>query len=431
MKYLIFIIFCSFVATLQADEGELLNTDLQLNSSGIYKNIRESKSRYINKHNRDEVLDAFNDSAQISIVNKIINNPRVNFCASKIITEMKSAINFKSKKDLELAILSARFGDNIDDVVVSLLLRAISPNNKFKLKINPPKQAEEISEEDEKIALKLYESKMKELRNEKACPEDTYRALYVSVASHSNLFNRQFKKINRIALSKQVITEEEFNQIETFRSDNVHQWQTTLAEYRSNLISLREAYPNRVKEEAVLVTDVKFRQENSIRQSLHARFNSTQIILISEVMTNLRKRLDSESVTISFNYADKDSEIMTLTPMEKFRLIIKILRKEMSVLNNSRLLSGQRVSYSDVIAASYEVGFIGSLEIEQLASLEEIWNPKKTKKEKVMFWVKTFGQASAVLLPPPYGFLSVLAIMIIDQQLADPKADPNADYNLL
>ena len=69
-------------------------------------------------------------------------------------------------------------------------------------------------------------------------------------------------------------------------------------------------------------------------------------------------------------------------------------------------------------------------EIEQLASLQEIWNPSKTTKEKVMYWVKTFGGVASVLLPPPFGFVSVMAIMLIDQSIKDAPVDRDPDFNL-
>jgi hypothetical protein len=136
-------------------------------------------------------------------------------------------------------------------------------------------------------------------------------------------------------------------------------------------------------------------------------------------------------VTIHINYVNQDSEIINLSPMEKFRFILKLLRKELATINNSSMLNGQRASYSDIITAAYEVGYISSQEIEAFASLEDIWNPKKTTKEKVMTWIKLFGGVSAVLLPPPFGFLSVLVIMLIDQQVSEAPVDPDSDFNLM
>ena len=117
--------------------------------------------------------------------------------------------------------------------------------------------------------------------------------------------------------------------------------------------------------------------------------------------------------------------------MERFRLSIKLLRKELAILNNSDLLNGQHASYLDIIAAGYETGIVKADELEALQSLEEIWNPKKSQKEKAIFWLKNFGGMATVLVPQPYSLLAVLAIMVIDQQINIPKPNPDEDYNLL
>ena len=392
-------------------------------NAGIYSNLREGKSQYINRLNANEVKSSYEDIVKLGLLREVINDNKINGCASKLIPALESI----DSNDVKNSILSLRLDNAIDDVVVGLLFRSLDMSSELSM----PKQAEDLSENDLAIIKNIYNSHVKKFQDENQCPEDAYRSLYFSIATHSKLFARQFKRINKYAYKNNLISKEIFEKIEYFRVRKVHLWPSTLQEYKNNLMALAQAFPNRVKEETVFVTDSKFGNKISLRQSLHARFSSTQIILISDVMKNLRKRLDAESVTISINYSNNESDVINLSPMEKFRLTIKLLRKEMAMLNNSNLLGGNYVTYSDVIAASYEVGYISSSEIEALAGLEEIWNPKKTKKEKVMFWAKTFGEIASVALPPPYGFISLMVIMIIDQQVADPKADPNADYNII
>ena len=92
--------------------------------------------------------------------------------------------------------------------------------------------------------------------------------------------------------------------------------------------------------------------------SLYNKFDSTQIILLANIVKGLKTRLESKDVTININYVDRPTEIIELTPMEKFRFILKLLRKEMADLNNSSLLQGRNANYLDLITAAYEVGYI-------------------------------------------------------------------------
>lgn len=392
-----------------------------------YKNLREGSSHLISNNKRDEINNLYRGSPDLAVLKKIIADKNINRCATKVVASMQNELGLNSEKDIELAVLALRLDESLDDVSAGILIKAADTNF-----IANPIAKNELTLEEEAKALAVYKTKVVDLQNKKLCKEDVYRELVGKLNTASLKFTKHLKHLNKLALNKNIIKETEYRSIETMRATKVHEWPITLSSYRSSLDTIAKNFPLRTKEASKLVTDAgRFRSKTSLRQGLYEKFNGTQIMILANVVKSLKKRLDSKDIKIHINYVDQDSEIINLSPMEKFRFILKLLRKELATLNNGTILGGQRANYIDIITAAYEVGYISSTEIEQFAALEDIWNPKKSTKEKVMVWVKVFGGIASVLLPPPFGFLSVMAIMLIDQQVQDAPVDPDSDFNLL
>lgn len=396
-------------------------------SDSSYRNMREANSNFISSKKEEEIKQLYKGTASLESLREVINDKTINRCATKVVKSIQSKLNVYSENETEMAILGLRLDESIDDVTASILLKANEIDT-----ASSTNAKNDLTPAEENKAMEIYKSQVQSINDRSLCIEDTYRTLYKKLSEGSYKFPKEMKRINRLALNYGLIKDSQYKSLESMRASKVHEWPMTLTNYRTNIDAINKAFPKRVKEASKFVTHAgKFRTKTGLRQSLYERFNSTQIILLANVVQSLKKRLDSKDVTIHINYVNQESEIINLSPMEKFRFILKLLRKELATINNSSMLNGQRASYSDIITAAYEVGYISSQEIEAFASLEDIWNPKKTTKEKVMTWVKLFGGVSAVLLPPPFGFLSVLVIMLIDQQVSEAPVDPDSDFNLM
>jgi hypothetical protein len=392
----------------------------------IFSNLRESSSRLISSSKAREIEKLYNGTKEIEILEKIISDRSINRCATKIIAKIKKDLSLNKKKDIELAILGLRSNDSIDDISADILIKA----NDLSVLISNPIARDSLNAEDEEEALKIYKNKAKDIHNGNLCFEDTYKNLVNNLSDSRPKFIKRLKHINKIALNNDLISDEEFKKIELLRINKVHEWPLTLSTYAQSLEAISKNFQTRKKESSSTITNVKFRQKKSIRQKLYEKFDSTQIMLLANIVRDLKVRLESKEITIAIDYENQKTEIITLSPMEKFRCVLKLLRKELSTINNSSLLGGNTATYMDLIAASYEVGYISSLEIEQLASLQEIWNPSKTKKEKLFFWLKTFGDIASIVLPPPFDLVPVLAIMVIDYETSKAPVNRDPDYNI-
>lgn len=424
MKKLILIITIipSLTLNLFADE----TANLPVAQDFVYMNMREGKSSLISSLKEDEIRNEYQGNPDLKILKSIMADRSINRCATKVVRKIKNELGLNNDKDVELAVLGLRFYDSIDDVGASILLKA----NDLSNVIPGPITKDELSSDEEDQAMEIYKTKADDFKNRSLCMEDNYRELVGKLVSKSPKFLANLKRINKMARSEGYISDDDYKTLEVFRIKKVHEWPITLSSYAQSLEQLAKRFNTRTKESSNLITQTKFRQKYSMRMSLYQKYDSTQIIMLANIVKGLKTRLESKEVTITINYVDRPAEVIELSPMEKFRFILKLLRKEMSDLNNSSLLGGRSATYLDLITAAYEVGYISANEIEQLASLQEIWNPSRTPKEKAMYWVKTFGGVASVLLPPPFGFVSVMAIMLIDQQIKDAPVDRDSDFNL-
>lgn len=396
-------------------------------SDSSYRNMREANSNLISSRKEQEIAQLYKGTASLESLREVINDKNINRCATKVVKAIQNKLNIYSDEETKIAILGLRLDESIDDITASILIKANDLETASRTMAK-----NDLTPTEENKAMEIYKSQVQSIKNKSLCIEDSYRTLFQKLSEGSYKFPKELKRINRLALNYGFITDSQYKTLESMRVSKVHEWPMTLSNYRTNIDAINKAFPERVKEASKFVTHAgKFRTKTGLRQSLYERFNSTQIIILANVVQSLKKRLESKDVTIHINYVNQDSEIINLSPMEKFRFILKLLRKELATINNSSILNGQRANYIDIITAAYEVGYISAQEIEVFAGLEDIWNPKKTTKEKVMTWVKLFGGVSAVLLPPPFGFLSVLVIMLIDQQISEAPVDTDSDFNLM
>lgn len=396
-------------------------------SDSAYRNMREASSNLIPSRKEQEIAQLYKGTASLESLRTIINDKNINRCATKVVKAIQNKLNLASENETEMAILGLRMDESIDDVTASILIKAVEIDS-----TSNPIAKNDLTPQEAKKALEIYKSQVSTISDKSLCLEDSYRTLYKKLSEGSYKFPKELKRINKLALKNGLISNVQFEKLEAMRLSKVHEWPITLSNYKTSLDAIAKAFPKRTKEESRFVTHAgRFRTKTGLRQSLYERFNSTQIILLANVVHSLKKRLDSKDVTIHINYVDQGSEIINLSPMEKFRFILKLLRKELATINNSTMLNGQKANYIDIITAAYEVGYISAEEIEVFAGLEDVWNPKKTTKEKVMTWVKLFGGVASVLLPPPFGFISVLTIMLIDQQVSEAPVDTDSDFNLM
>lgn len=411
----------------------LLATTVMAADPVSFKNDREGVSYYNSNSSKKSITKALREVDQTQILGAfdevLRNTEKSKLCSydiNKSLLAKLKAINPKFK-EMEGAIYHLRTENEIDDTVTKILLDAHKVVSTDPLL---PKDPEKLFLPKKDKVLELlpiitsFESKY--LKN--TCFDEAFRKMY----SELNKIDKSLKSSHVEALLVKAYEDKSINletylSLEKARLNELEMSSLTLKAYYQKISNLRVQYPLRDStEQSNFVTQKVDKMKLSRRQRLLESYSDLQIILMGNVIKKLRGRLDSPKVEILIYDREQGIETVTLEPMERFRLAIKLLRKEMSLLSLNTYFNGRTPDYMDLMTAAYEVGIIPASELDELAGLQDIWNPKKTFWEKARVWVTTFSSVATIVIPPPYGFIPALAIVVIEAT-AGKKSDPNAE----
>lgn len=393
-----------------------------------FRNVREGKSFYsknaqerkakkaLKKVSKEDIKKIYNDA--------IAKNKKL--CSYDINADMSKELEARSiDLDLEGMIYVLRNENEIDDVVAKILLTAnkvktTSLDEKDEEKMFFPKDSEQTRSQLQLIA--SFETKF----GKNNCFDDAYKAFYQEISKTDKKFKSfDLEALNYMALKGNLISESLYTALEQARVNELELARLNLTAYQQKLKTLRTQYPLRdLTEKSDFVGTKVKKMESSRRQKLFEQYSDLQIIMMGNVIKRLRQRLEYDAVSIQGFKKGELQETMPLEPMERFRFAIRALRKEMSMLATNTYFNGVGPDYIDLMVASYEIGIIPASELEQVASLEEIWNPKKTFWDKAGIWIRTFSTVATILIPPPYGFIPALVVVVIEAT-AGKKKDPN------
>ena len=317
--------------------------------------------------------------------------------------------------------------NEIDDVVAKILLKAYKVKTTGLFNKDENDRISPDNDEKTQSALELIASFDKRFAT-KACFDEAYRNYYSELLKLDKKFQSyQLEALNYKAFLENRISEQQYLSLEQARINEMEKTTLSLASYQQKIRTLRIQYPLRDVTEKSDFTSIKVKKmDSSRRQKLFENYTDMQIILMGNVIKKLRARLEYDAVEISGYKEGVLQETIPLEPMERFRFAIKALRKEMTLLSLNTFFNGRSPDYMDLMVASYEIGIIPATELDTVASLEEIWNPKKTFWDKAGVWIKVFSSVATIVIPPPYGFIPALVLVVIEATVGK-KRDPNTN----
>lgn len=392
-------------------EGESYYSGKSFNKE-IQKSLREVEGREIIRVYRNS-LGRFDDS---------------NVCAYSLNESMMNSLNSMRNgfREYEGVIYYLRSQNEIDDVVVKVLLDA---HETATLDLDLPKDSRRLRLPRDRKAvddmiLVIGDFEKRFLRN--SCFDDAYRSLFSELRkTDKSMDSRNLEALLVEAYERRVIGAETYQALERARENEVENKWTTLKSYFQKKRSLRTNKPLRdPTEKSDFVTNRYPKSALSNRMRLMEYYNDFQIMLMAEIVKKLRNRIEADKAEILI-YRKEEIETIPLEPMERFRLAVKLLRKEMALISQNHYFNGRSPDYMDIISASYEVGAIPATELAELSSLEELWNPKKSFWQKAQSWVRGAGSIATLLLPPPFGFIPSLGIVIIEMTTQKDNTNGN------
>jgi hypothetical protein len=412
----------------------------------LLKNDREGNSALIKKRHKVRIKSLLNEVKQEKL-NSIFDeslrefNPKT-ICAPNLVNKVATAVKASSsikfyKKHKEAVFQNMRQQNFINDLVLQNILFAAdlkSPSKRILRKNLKKKLKKKLAKSEvtpKEILRKFVSFSQKD--NSDACIIESFKTLHREVKGESKkLKRRTFKLMIDYALSTETITKEQYKKIEIARVNHYEELKMTISEFLKKKLRLRRQYPLLIEGTSNFITEKPKKSKVSYRSKLYQQYDYLQIVMMGDVIQSLRRRMDSSKIEILIFNSEldvDDVERIVLDPMERFRFSLKILRKEMHDLRTNSFFEGRRPSYQDLIVAAFELGMIPAIEVDEVASLEEIWNPKKTFMEKASVWIRLVSSVASIVIPPPYGFVPMLALVAIEATTSKGKK-PELDHSL-
>lgn len=398
------------------------NNDREGKSFILSKRDIRSIKRLESRASKPEIQAAWAEVIKESPLDRIQNA-----CAFDVVKSIQTQqLKFPSYRgQSELFLKTLRYHRIIDDVLLRISLRALSVQKLVSSSLRDDFEMPSDYERSPYAAFVSYSNK----RSRGKCLHDNFRELVSSYRSQNkDVTPKQVISWARAANREGFITDKALAELKAAGEQKIDTWEITLVEYVQKKQFLRTQFPLiRGSEEADFVANKAGKSKTSHRIRLFDQYSSIQISLMGDVVRKLRMRLDSPRIEISV-YEDSDEvvEVITLDPMERFRFAIRVLRKEMKLLGTNSYFNGRQPSYTDLMAAGYEMGIVTAQELDEVAGLESIWNPKKTFLQKVSEWVRMFGGVLSIVVPQPFGFVPSLA-MIGMQAITQENTDDTTD----
>lgn len=401
----------------------LIYGSVGLASSLDFSNDREGRSLYDSKSNNKKISKTLKKISSQTIVDAYQSaltkaNER-NVCAYNLNESLINNLQQRklSKSQYEGVLYHLRQKNYFDDVVTQILLNAYQAAHKTIYsngehnRFLPGTHAQR-----ESLYQLIKDFPVKYLSRH--CYDEAFRLLYSDLNKVVSVSKSELGDLLIEASERRIISDELYQLLERARLSDLHLKTVGLKDYYAKVKNLRTQYPLPFENEYSDFVTKENGASLSHRQQLLSQYSDLQIIIMGNLIKKLRTRLESDRIEIWVYEQDGEIEVIPLEPMERFRFALKVLRKEMGLLALNTQFKGRAPTYMDLIAASFETGIIAGSELDSLAGLEDIWNPKKTFWDKASFWVRTFSSVATIMIPPPYGFIPVLALVAIEATMA-------------
>ena len=397
-----------------------LSSSLEASGPVVFKNDREAKTYYSSPSDLKASQKASKDMESPILLSTfeeaLSDSVPENICSFDLLNTYER--NLKkinpSFNELEGALIHNRSFNAYDDTVTRILLMSQKVRS-HRLTLPAPEELTIIpNTKPFQDAVKIISGFNKKERD--LCLDEEYRNLSKEIINlDKSIKPFHFKTLFHEAYQKKLISLQTYTFLEGAREHDLLSLNLTLKSYLKKINNLRLQYPLKdADEKSSFVTQEAPKFSLSRRQHLLSQYTDLQIIIMGDVIKKLRTRLESPKAEILVYDRQNAIETIPLDPMERFRLAIKLLRKETTLLSTNTYFAGRVPDYMDLILSSYELGIIPASELEELSSIEEIWNPKRTFWQKADVWIRSLSSVATISLPQPFGFLPAMALVVIE-----------------
>ena len=415
------------------------------NQSNIYifKNTREGTSKYLNTW-----TNFWLSKREIQIGEDFFNNfsPKEQLCEENYYIKLKEN-QIEKKTDIKYALLQLRKENFLDDLALKNIFNFSELNFPFIFSIN----LENLQIEHFLQKFKNYENvdsfkqgltQFSNYQKTNKCFQESFIQLFSALTKNQKQFkdkNKQFKKLIKYLERNKIINSETKKLLLMANKKQLQYASESLKTYKQkfDFIQKNTSNENLLNQNLIGISNFVSQKEKINktipRQRLYANYNQFQIIMMAQIIPNFLKRLDQTSL-LGINLINEENEIFETiqidSPMEIYRFLVKYMRFEIAKLKENHLFSNSNILYSDLIAAAFEMYEIPPIALEEVAKIEEIWNPQISKNEKIVAWVKMFTQVGIIFIPPPYNFMATLSILVIESFTSSKNSPASFDHSI-
>lgn len=255
---------------------------------------------------------------------------------------------------------------------------------------------------------------------------------------------------NKQALKASIISPASYHKLEYLRRhSNVIRGELWFADYFQTMQTVKDSNANDQPDNSIY----QFEKENnfssehlkrlnkiSVRELLYIKYNAQQISQLAEVLIKASRRMGSDpnveaylptitqEFTIINDQGEKENyvETLKLTPLEQYNYARKRMRKDILDLQVTEEFRSTDIYYRDIVMAALETGYITFEEISVVVQYDDLWNPTKTKFEKVMNFIFGVANVGTFFVPPPFNIVSSIALTVVEGVI-DQKHKNGAD----
>lgn len=400
-----------------------------------FENDREGESYYQGKSFSKHSKYISVEKAQSAFSGILKNTKQSQLCSLDILDHLRRQLPEVKKSHFHHVLNSLRDQGEIDDVVLGIFLQSWKVLESPVTYYPEDDSYTELLDFDEDLRLKKIE--LIETFSERAktrCFEEAYRLVISELKKlDKKISDQEIGAIITQAYSEKRIDLYTYGRLQQLRREKADSWKLSLKDYMQKVQILRKQFPLRdAKEQSSFVTGKAQGSKESLRQRLYANYSYIQIALMGKLIQSLKTRLDSPKIEILVYDKTKTgvNEVMALPPMERFYFSLAALKTEMHELSINSYFGGQKPSYTDIMTAAYEINIVTAKEIDAVAKLEEIWSPKRTFWDKAQSWIRVASSVASILIPPPYGFIPSLALVVIEGTQSKKSTDNNREHSM-
>lgn len=434
------------------------------------KNDKEVLISSFSKNEQDRILEKFkDDNKREALINtfyksvyQFLNNNDENCETSFIqrLTDDLEKTSYARTQEEYLDIFKMlRVSSSIDDIFYDILQDLLKDHYAQKeIKLNEkPFTFKDYSKEYKKEDLEFYFNKFKTYPDEiTTCAYKEFIRLKESVSTDKDSSSKKYKKTKSAALSayaQGVITLPTFNKIQfLIEKSTIKDRQVWLSDYfkiifsaKNKMIPFKRTYNVINLEDENVYSSEKIKRFSTLtrRKILFQKYDESQIILLSQVMKKASQRMGVDPDTKSgipylmqeFEITNADGQVenyverIDLDTQSQFNLARRLLRKDIVALQMMKTFHGVEITYSDLVLASLETGYISLDDIEYVVKYDDLWNPQISKTDRMVNMAFRIAGYGTFFLPPPWNITAGLALTIIEGIVDSKKVDGASNDN--